>query len=923
MDVVGSLSLSGTSMTTGNGSDLGSAPYGVSDYGAFSLSNGASIKDAGGVELVGGYPGNAALTIASGSVVTDGGDALVYSSGGFTAQATVTGSGSQWNNRGNLYVYGNASPASLLIQAGGAVTDTIGEIAGGTSGAIVSATVDGAGSTWSNSSNLFVGYSANGTLTIQNGGMVTSNGGAIADGAGSQGVATITGPGSQWNNSSYLQVGAAGKGALNITNAGTVTGGAATIAEQSGSAGSSATVDGMNSTWTVNGTLTVGQDDTGSLTIQNQGAVKVSAALTVGGKNTGVGTVLVQSGGVLTNDGGTIDSNGPPVLTTSSLTVTGVGSNWTNGGELTVGDAGFGAMTVSTKGVVSNLAATVGAQAGSNGTVTVTGGEAKWLTNGDLTVGENGTGTLAVAQGGYVNNADGTIGGESGSTGTATVTDSGSEWANSGDLTVGDSGTGTFTIQKGGAVSSTGGTIGGEASGKGTVTITSGSWSMSADLTVGAKGYGVLNGTDATITSAGGSIGESPNSIGAVTLGSSNWTMTTDLSVGGQGAGTLNLAGSNVSDQEGTIGDEDTGVGGVTVATGSTWTNSGDLTVGNKDRGTLGISSGGKVDNAAGDVGSEMDSQGTVTVEGLWQNSQDLTIGDSGNGTMTIDGGGVVNNTDGDIASNTGSTGKVTVQGTGIGNPIPTWTSDGSLKVGDGGTGELDVLNNGQVYSESGAIGGAVGSQGTVKVDGAGSLWAANEPGGTGNIEIGTDKGAGKLTVSNGGTVKANNIEVGANGTLIAAVTVDAGGKVSPGDPGPMNITGPFDLASGATLTLDIASATDYDSLNIKGNGTFDGIINLDFIGGFAPSSGDSFDFITDTGGTFAWDPSSLNFLGITPGAYTTDLTGGFGLTATSNWAGGPPPPPSSTPEPATVVLLATGLLALAFIARRFRVEEL
>ncbi|MGH9375075.1 MAG: PEP-CTERM sorting domain-containing protein, partial [Terriglobia bacterium] len=313
-------------------------------------------------------------------------------------------------------------------------------------------------------------------------------------------------------------------------------------------------------------------------------------------------------------------------------------------------------------------------------------------------------------------------------------------------------------------------------------------------------------------------------------------------------------------------------------------------------------------------------------VEGLWQNSQDLTIGDSGNGTMTIDGSGVVNNTDGDIASNTGSTGKVTVQGTGAGNP--TWTSDGALKVGDGGIGELDVLNGGHVVSESGAIGGAVGSQGTVKVDGAGSQWIANQPGDTGNIEIGTDKGAGKLTVSNGGTVKANTIEVGANGTLggvdgtlIAAVTVDAGGKVILGDPGPMNITGPFDLASGATLTLDIASATDYDSLNITGNGTFDGIINLDFIDGFAPSTGDNFDFIIDNG-AFAWSPSSLNFLGITPGTYTTDLTGGFGLTATSNWAGGPPPPPSSTPEPATVVLLATGILGLALVARRFRMEE-
>ncbi|MGH9449327.1 MAG: hypothetical protein ACRD11_02190 [Terriglobia bacterium] len=197
----------------------------------------------------------------------------------------------------------------------------------------------------------------------------------------------------------------------------------------------------------------------------------------------------------------------------------------------------------------------------------------------------------------------------------------------------------------------------------------------------------------------------------------------------------------------------------------------------------------------------------------------------------------------------------------------------GARKVGDGGTGELDVLNGGQVYSESGAMGGAQNSQGMVKVDGAGSLWAANEPGGAGNIEIGTGQGAGKLSVSNGGTMKANNIEVGANGslggvngTLISNITVDAGGKVGPGDPRPMNITGNFNLASGATLTLAIASATAYDSLNITGNGAFDGIIHLNFIDGFAPSSGENFDFITDSG-TFAWNPGAINFMGLTPGS--------------------------------------------------------
>ncbi|MGH9402574.1 MAG: hypothetical protein ACRD2P_10760, partial [Terriglobia bacterium] len=301
----GSLSASGTSLSVGPDSQ---DPQALADFQLLSLSNSASITVNGAMEVV-PVIGNAVMTIASGSTLSDTGALTVGAGGGI--QVTVTGQGSKWNTQGMLFL----ANGNLSIQAGGQVTDVNGNL-GANGGGAVTVTVDGVGSTWTSSSVLYVG-GGNGTLTVQNGGLVTSNGGDIGEGAGNQGLMTVSGSNSKWNDSGFLDVGDGGKGTLNIQNGGAVTSGVAIITTKSGAPGSAVTADGSNSTWTVNGTLTVGQGDSGSLTIQNQGTVNVS-------------------------------------------------------GELTVGDGGNGTMTVSTQGVVSNHAATIGAQAGSNGTVTVT-----------------------------------------------------------------------------------------------------------------------------------------------------------------------------------------------------------------------------------------------------------------------------------------------------------------------------------------------------------------------------------------------------------------------------------------------------------------------------------------------------------------------------------------------------------------------
>ena len=68
-------------------------------------------------------------------------------------------------------------------------------------GSTGTATVDGTGSTWTNSGYLYIGNSGNGTLNITNGGKVSNSYGYLGYNSGSTGTATVDGTGSTWTNS--------------------------------------------------------------------------------------------------------------------------------------------------------------------------------------------------------------------------------------------------------------------------------------------------------------------------------------------------------------------------------------------------------------------------------------------------------------------------------------------------------------------------------------------------------------------------------------------------------------------------------------------------------------------------------------------------------------------------------------------------
>jgi T5SS/PEP-CTERM-associated repeat protein len=149
-------------------------------------------------------------------------------------------------SQGSVSVGGYGGDGTLTINDGGQVTSGYGTIGG--NGGTGTASVSGAGSKWDAGNGMF----ADGTLTIEDGGMVTS-GGTFLGGIGmpspgfGPGNATVSGTGSQWNQTTFLEVGAGTSGTLSIID-GAVVNSAQSFIGAFGGTGT-VTVTGSGSQW--------------------------------------------------------------------------------------------------------------------------------------------------------------------------------------------------------------------------------------------------------------------------------------------------------------------------------------------------------------------------------------------------------------------------------------------------------------------------------------------------------------------------------------------------------------------------------------------------------------------------------------------------------------------------------------------------
>ncbi len=284
------------------------------------------------------------------------------------------------------------------------------------------------------------------------------------------------------------------------------------------------------------------------------------------------------------------------------------------------------------------------------------------------------------------------------------------------------------------------------------------------------------------------------------------------------------------------IGGEGGAYGRLSVADGGRVTSNRQIQVGYSGEGIVDVTGGAilesyKSDSPAGTsaiIAWQAGGVGTATIGSgsTWTQDGSMSVGWFGNGTLLVDGGGQVTSAAGVIARMAGSTGAATVTGTGSKWSITGPLSVGGLMTDAGGTGTLDVNDEGLV---------AVGTElriwpgGTVALSGNGRVFV-----GSGPIVPAPDSVVlhGGSRLSGGGTVAGNVLSLG--------------GTVAPGTSvGTLSVSGGYIQQPAATLDVEIAGPGQCDRLAVTGSASLAGTLQLSLATGYSPAIGDTFTILT------------------------------------------------------------------------------
>ncbi len=251
---------------------------------------------------------------------------------------------------------------------------------------------------------------------------------------------------------------------------------------------------------------------------------------------------------------------------------------------------------------------------------------------------------------------------------------------------------------------------------------------------------GVLNSERGRIGLQSGSDGEV-----LVSGAGSQWNMTEIIRVGVSGDGLLRIEdGGLVTNGPGTeslLGSGSPGVGEVIVTgVNSRWELESGIRLGFNGTGHLEILEGGSVEATGLSMGSISSASGSLTIHGpnsSLQTSSGLGVGSTGTGALYLSGGGTIESgTESSIGTFATGVGEAHVSGANT-----SWQGQ-LLRIGHGGTGELEITDGAQVIMDRSEIGRDEDSVGLVRVSGAGSELLNTDTGtiigweGSGHLEI-------------------------------------------------------------------------------------------------------------------------------------------------------------------------------------------
>jgi fibronectin-binding autotransporter adhesin len=870
---------------------------------------------------------------------------------------------------GNVQVGYAGNNNSMVISNGGFVSDVTGVISYGAD-SNNSALVTGAGSTWSNSTQVRLGVSGQGTLTVANGGSVVAtgaNGIQTAVNVGSVGVLNI---GSYGGNDSAGSIIApliafgAGTGTLNFnqTNTFTLTNavtGVNTIRFQQ--LGSGTTIltganSSANSTFISQGTLQIGDGGangsigSGAITNNSVLAINSSTNITFGAGNgiRGTGALIQMGTGTTILDATNTTYSGGTLICGGTLQV-GTATTFDTNGSLGSGDVtNNGTLLFNRQDVTQVIANNISGD-----------GTLKTLLSGAsslILIGSNSyTGSTVISSGTLQIGTGST----NGTLGSGLVSNAGTLFFNRSDLytvanTISGSGTlsqigsgttillssnsytGGTTVTNGILEIGNGGTSG--SVGSGGITLSGGgilafNRADSVTLTNSIVGGGgvlsqmgagtlVINATSATYGqtvissgtlqigdgSANGSIGSRAITNNSLLVVNSSTNFTFALGNGITGTGALIQMGT-----------------GTTILNATNTTYSGGTLI---SGGTLQVGTGANYDTNGSLGTGNVTNNATLAFK---RNAQNDTVSNniSGTGALTV----------------LGSSGALTLAGSNSFSGLTTITSGNTLQIGTGRT-------NGTLGS------GSVSNAGTLKFNRSDLYTVTNTISGSGafsqigsgtTILSGSNSYSGGTTITNG-TLLANNTtgsavgtntvnvtgggSLGGNGTIGGRAYIATNSSLIPGsgglsDAGALTFTHGLTLQSGAKTAFLINATNNFTSINLSGwSVSYGGTLTFNLTN-YAPLAvaGNTFTLFNLTDGA----TESGNFTSLTAIGDTISFTNNAGIwTGTDTYgstyrfsvATGQLSVASTVPEPSAYTLFGLGALALiiSYRARSRRV---
>ncbi len=903
-----------------------------------------------------GERGNATMSVEAGGFVHND-NAYVGNSASGTGTVTVSDADSLWQVDYQFSI-GHEGAGELTIHNGGQVlineyhprnnTADIG-FAEGASGSVL---VTGIGSTLQTDCQLNIGSAGTGVLDIQDGATLTTTSVRLGSETTGAGTVNVTGTQSTWTIEDEIVVGKLGLGELNITNGGSVTGGVyyhaifATIGGEPDATGT-VLVDGAGSHWDMLGTLSVGMQGTGTLSIANDAVVNVSRTTTVAEESSATGTINFVNGtlntaGLLASTDdllgtGTIETKGivsdislqfdqttgpyqQLTLNTQPNQYISINIDATDStayGTLGAGYRGFGSLTVSQGVTVNSSFGILGDKHGSYGTAAIQGQDSRWYSGYELTVGNRGIGAMGITDGASAGGDSLYVGREAGSYGSIDVSDSGSTlYAN--EAYIGYNGTASLDIRNGALLSTEDLYVGYYADSHGTLHLAGSATSWNTDsFSIGSGGSGILTIQDGAQLEfdEDSYVGQFPGGHGELTVtgaGSSiGATSYNDLNVGYRGTGILNIENeAYVRTSQTMIGGCDDAVGIANVSgPGTVWDINHRTIVACENTGVLNISDGAVVNNnrtnGSAYIGYEAESAGTVTVSDTgsqWNIAANLYVGYYGNGMLNIEQDASVSlGAKLYVSTYESSTGTVNLNGGTLdlnGNEIYA-TGQGAFNFTDGTLKHAATIDLKQPFIQNGGTLAPGGSIGQTNIIGDYQLTA-------GNIEIQLD-GITHDYLSATGDIDIASLDTTLNLSIVGSVVP---GTYTLIESTAGTLTGQFENIIGldsypGTFDVQYTTTSVILSLNaLLGDLNADGFIGLDDL-----------DIVL-----LNWNQS------VTPWDLSSGDTTGDGYVGLddldlilSHWNQGTPPSDSTTiiPEPNTLSLLFAVMISASTKRRR------